>query len=78
MTSPGYIHIPPEPLIVESNWIRIPCNSCKGLGYTAKSATEYEIKEGKYKTLKQGSGCLQCFGLGYILKKIRHVESKPE
>ena len=47
------------------------CPSCKGWGYTRKSATEYhfvprEDGTAQYVTDLLGSGCLLCKGVGYV------------
>lgn len=41
------------------------CQGCNGFGEVPKSATEFNEKP--YKTLAQGSGCLRCEGLGYVV-----------
>lgn len=43
------------------------CETCDGLGYTEETRTVMRdpwAKEGKPKTIKQGSGCPDCLGTG--------------
>lgn len=42
------------------------CPTCEGLGYTAATATEWEVRNNKYKTLALGSGCPTCQGRGIV------------
>jgi hypothetical protein len=52
---------------------RVVCPECNGMGYTRQTAPEMEMRYERsldalveVKTLKQGSGCIRCLGVGYV------------
>lgn len=56
---------------------RVTCDRCRGCGHDKKGLPVIEFREHynedgelerKHTTVKQGSGCMKCLGLGYIEK----------
>ena len=52
---------------------RVICLACNGTGHSRETAPEMEMQYDRdlggnveVKTIKQGSGCIRCLGVGYI------------
>ena len=52
---------------------RVMCQACNGTGHSKETAPEMELEYNRelgahveVKTIKQGSGCIRCLGVGYL------------
>lgn len=51
---------------------RVMCQECNGTGYSKETEPEMELQYDRelggnveVRTIKQGSGCIRCLGVGY-------------
>ncbi len=54
---------------------RVMCQACNGTGHSKETAPEMELQYNRelgahveVKTIKQGSGCVRCLGVGYVTR----------
>ena len=55
---------------------RVMCPECAGMGYSKQTAPEMELEYNRelgahveVKTIKQGSGCVRCLGVGFVASR---------
>jgi hypothetical protein len=55
---------------------RVMCQACNGMGYSRETAPEMELQYDRelggnveVRTIKQGSGCIRCLGVGYVASR---------